>query len=95
MASPALQPNPARLALINGVFEHLHAVYPIKEAISKRAVILRGQFQAQGITRCAPDMLIAATAREHQLVLATRNTRDFLGCAVQLLNPFEAPGRQE
>ena len=86
----AWQPNPARLALINGIFEQLHAVYPITEAIAKRAGILRGQFQAQGITRTAPDTLIAATAQEHQLVLATRNTRDFLGCAVQLVNPFEA-----
>lgn len=89
----AWQPNPARLALINGIFEQLHAVYPITEAIAKRAGILRGQFQAQGITRSAPDMLIAATAQEHQLVLATRNTRDFLGCSVQLVNPFEPLAR--
>jgi len=50
---------------------------------------LRGQFQAQGITRSTPDMLIAATAIEHQLVLATRNVRDFLGCGVQVVNPFD------
>ena len=85
----AWQPNPARLALINGIFDQLHSVYPITEAIARRAGILRGQFQAQGITRSAPDMLIAATAQEHQLVLATRNIRDFLGCAVQLVNPFK------
>jgi hypothetical protein len=35
-------------------------------------------------------MLIAATAIEHQLVLATRNVRDFIGCGVQVINPFEA-----
>ncbi|TXT37474.1 MAG: Plasmid stability protein [Comamonadaceae bacterium] len=51
--------------------------------------MLRGQFQAQGIIRSAPDMLIAATAIEHQLVLATRHVRDFLGCGVQMVNPFE------
>jgi hypothetical protein len=27
---------------------------------------------------------------EHQLVLATRNVRDFLGCGVQVINPFDA-----
>ena len=85
----AWQPNPGKLALINALFEQLHAVHTITEAIAKRAGILRGQFQAQGITRSSPDMLIAATAQEHQLVLATRNTRDFLGCAIQLVNPFE------
>ena len=31
----------------------------------------------------------AATAIEHQLVLATRNVRDFMGCGVQLVNPFD------
>lgn len=35
-------------------------------------------------------MLIAATAQVHQLTLATRNVRDFQGCGLVLLNPFEA-----
>ena len=69
--------------------ERLHTVYPITPAIAWRAGVLRGQFQAQGITRSAQDMLIAATAIEHQLVLATRNVRDFLGCGVQVVNPFD------
>lgn len=34
-------------------------------------------------------MLLAATAIEHQLVLATRNVRDFLDCGVQVVNPFD------
>ena len=74
---------------LDSKFEQLHAVHPIIETIAKRAGILPGQFQAQDITRSSSDMLIAATAQEHQLVLATRNTRDFLGCAIQLVNPFE------
>jgi predicted nucleic acid-binding protein len=64
-------------------------VYPITPAIAQRGGALSGQFQAQGITRSTPDMLIAATAIEHQLVLATRNVRDFLGCGVQVVNPFD------
>jgi len=67
----------------------LHAVYPITPSIAQRAGALRGQFQAQGIIRSAPDMLIAATAIEHQLVLANRNMRDFMGCGVQVVNPFD------
>jgi predicted nucleic acid-binding protein len=82
-------PNNRKLALFKALVERLHAVYPITPAIAQRGGVLRGQFQAQGITRSAPDMLIAATAMEHQLVLATRNVRDFLGCGVQVVNPFD------
>ena len=85
-----LQPNTRKLALFNALLERLHAVYPITPAIAQRGGVLRGQFHAQGSTRSAPDMLIAATAIEHQLVLATRNVRDFLGCGVQIVNPFDA-----
>ncbi len=84
----AWQPNTRKLALFNALVERLHGVYPITPAIAQRGGVLRGQFQAQGIVRSAPDMLIAATAIEHQLVLATRNVRDFLGCGVQVVNPF-------
>ena len=86
----AWQPNARKLALFNALVERLHAVYAITPAIGQRGGALRGQFQAQGISRSAPDMLIAATAMGHQLVLATRNVRDFLGCGVQVINPFEA-----
>ena len=85
----AWQPNTRKRALFNALVERLHAVYPITPAIAQRGGVLRGQFQAQGIVRSAPDMLIAATAIEHQLVLATRNVRDFIGCGVQVVNPFD------
>jgi toxin FitB len=84
-------PDARKQGLFNALVIRLHAVYPITESIAQRAGILRGQFQAQGITRSAPDMLIAATAQQHQLVLATRNVRDFLDCGVQVVNPFDWP----
>ncbi|MBA3059375.1 MAG: type II toxin-antitoxin system VapC family toxin [Gammaproteobacteria bacterium] len=85
----AWQPNARKLMLFDALVQRLHAVYPITPAIAERAGVLRGQFQAQGIIRSTPDMLIAATAVEHQLAVATRNVRDFLGCGVQIVNPFE------
>ena len=85
----AWQPNARKVNLFNAVVQNLHAVYPINEAIAQRAGVLRGQFQAQGTIRAAPDILIAATAQEYQLIIATRNVRDFVGCGVQVLNPFE------
>ncbi len=37
------------------------------------------------------DSLIAATARIHGLTVVTRNTDDFEGCGVLLLNPWHHP----
>ena len=34
------------------------------------------------------DAMIAATAKEHGYTVVTRNTDDFDGCGVQLLNPW-------
>ena len=85
----AWQPNAGKLQLFNAVVQSLHTVYPITESVAQRAGVMRGQLQAQGITRSAPDMLIAATAQEHQLIVATRNVRDFVGCGVQVVDPFD------
>ena len=38
----------------------------------------------------AIDSLLAATALVHDLVLVTRNTRDFTGLPVQVFNPWQA-----
>ncbi len=82
------QPNARKLALLNAVFSQATAIYPVTEAIAARAGVLRGQLQARGITRTPFDMLIAATALEHHLVIATRNVKDFSQCGVEVINPF-------
>lgn len=55
-------------------------------------------FRARTARHCAPlhvpdpcnlaDSMIAATAMEHGLVLATRNVRDFVGFGLRLVNPW-------
>ena len=40
--------------------------------------------------RLVEDAMIAATARIHNLVVATRNERDFRDFEVSLLNPFKS-----
>lgn len=64
-------------------------VLPITEAVAQQAGVVRGTLQSQGKSRTQADMLIAATAQIHQLVLVTRNTRDFEDCGISLLNPFD------
>lgn len=49
---------------------------------------LRGDAQKQGQVLPAIDTLIAASALQHQLILVTENTKDFLFTRVPLINPF-------
>lgn len=65
-------------------------VLDIDHRIARRAGELRGALAARGIARSQPDMLIAATAQVHALTLVTRNVRDFEGCGIAVLNPFDA-----
>lgn len=78
------------IQLTNWLHNYLctHVVLPITQEIAERAGQMRGNFSRKGIVRNQPDMLIAATAQAHNLTLVTRNTRDFEGCGIGLLNPF-------
>ena len=60
----------------------------VTDSIAERAGDLRGQLQRRGENRSQADMLIAATAFEHNLTLVTRNERDFQNCEIEVLNPF-------
>jgi predicted nucleic acid-binding protein len=62
----------------------------VTKAIAHRWGILSAQTQCKGFTLANIDGLIAATALEHDLTLATRNVKDFAGAQVPLLNPWEA-----
>ncbi|NJL88777.1 MAG: type II toxin-antitoxin system VapC family toxin [Coleofasciculaceae cyanobacterium SM2_1_6] len=63
-------------------------VLPVTAAIAKESGELRGKLQAQGKPRTQADMLIAATAKIHQLTLVTRNIKDFQDCDIVILDPF-------
>ena len=47
-----------------------------------------GRIKADKPARILEDAIIAATARVHDLVVATRNERDFAGFQVRVFNPF-------
>lgn len=59
--------------------------------VDERVAVGWGRMQAQaGHPLPAIDSLIAATALEHGLTLATRNTADMARTGVSLFNPWEA-----
>lgn len=64
-------------------------VFSITIETARAAGSLRGRLLKNGLIRTQADIFIAATAIEHGLTLVTRNVRDFEGCGVCLLNPFE------
>jgi len=48
-----------------------------------------GEFENKGIIRSALDSLLEATALEHDLILVTRNVKNFQNSQVTILNPWE------
>lgn len=83
----AWRPNARIQTWITDFFAR-HPALPVTADIAQRAGELRGRLAAQGSPRSQADMLIAATAQVHGLTLVTRNSRDFDGCGLPLLNPF-------
>mgnify|MGYP006270398349 FL=1 len=63
-------------------------IEPIDQAIAEKAGRWRGLFARDGVSRTQADLLIVATVWKGDHTLVTRNTRDFEGCGIPLLNPF-------
>ncbi len=83
-----LKPKPKIRSWFTTFLEERCGVLPVCSTVAQQAAILRGELAHQGACRTQADMLIAATALVHGRTLITRNTRDFEGCRIALLNPF-------
>ncbi len=64
-------------------------VLPVTHAVADRWGSLSAGRQQRGMPLGFADGLIAATALDHDLVLVTRNTRDFAHLGLRLINPWE------
>ena len=62
---------------------------PWDATISRRWAALVVDLKRKGETLPLLDGMIAATALEHDLIVATRNTRDFKKAGVKTFNPFD------
>lgn len=66
-------------------------ILPVTEQVAEKWGALAAESKKQGKALSVIDGLIAATAIERQLSLITRNTRDFAGLGLTLINPWDAP----
>lgn len=62
--------------------------------LSAKAAALAGHLQARrtqlGLPASQADMMIAGICAQHEAVLATRNTRDFLHLDLELVDPYSS-----
>ncbi len=63
---------------------------PVTLAIAESWGDLAGRMKMAGRPRPVLDSLLGATALTHDLVLVTRNARDYDGLGITILNPWEA-----
>jgi predicted nucleic acid-binding protein len=64
------------------------ACLPLSADTGLRWAKLLADLRAAGTTMPVKDSLIAATALVHDLIVVTRNTRDFHVAGVKVLDPF-------
>ena len=62
---------------------------PVDRTVAERAAQLRAQAHNAGRNLHLADALIVGTAIVHNLILATRNVRDFAVLDVEVVNPWE------
>ena len=73
-------------------FNDLRDTLPCLDWTIQTAVVwaeLRTDVRKRGYTVPIKDTQIAATAKLHGLIVATRNVTDFTRCGVPAVNPFE------
>jgi predicted nucleic acid-binding protein len=69
---------------------------PLTVDILGHWLFLARKLSAKGRPRSAPDLLIAATARVHGLIIVSRNSQDFMGTDVVVFDPWtEATHRMD
>lgn len=78
-----------RTALSSYVEAYADFILPVTRTEAEQAALLRVQAQRGGRVLHLADALIAGTAIVHNLMLATRNVKDFTALDVNVVNPWE------
>ena len=63
-------------------------IIPVNQAIALQAAVLRADAKQEGRIVHLADALIASTAKVNNWIVATRNTNDFIGSGVEIIDPW-------
>lgn len=88
---PGRRREDLRTALSAYIETYADFIMPVARAEAEKAALLRVQARRAGNVLHLADALIAGTAIVHNLILATRNTKDFATLGVDVVNPWESP----
>lgn len=87
-----IMPDGKRKSALAIWFADLQAAIPCLDWTMETALLwgpIVNHVKSSGFTIGMPDTMIAASAKQHGLVVATRNVADFTRCGVKAFNPFE------
>ena len=65
-------------------------ILPVDQQAAEFAASMRAEVHRDGGTLKVADALIAGTAMANDMMVVTRNVRDFNGLGVEIVNPWEA-----
>ena len=78
-----------RMDLSRFLESYADRILPVSETGAVWAARLRANAVMSGRSPDLIDMLVAGTAKAHDLAVATRNVRDFEGLGVEVVNPWQ------
>lgn len=71
--------------------QYADRLLPINAEIAEIWGAMAGEAQLKGVAVAVVDGLIAATAKHNDLIVVTRNVKDFKVWGIPVLNPWEVP----
>jgi len=78
---------------LNTLLENYEArIYPVDLAVAESWGTIQGKAENNGTPVASVDGLIAAVAQTHNLIIVTRNEKDFAATNVTIVNPWKEKG---
>ena len=78
---------------LNTLLENYEArIYPVDLAVAESWGTIQGKAENNGTPVASVDSLIAAVAQTHNLIIVTRNEKDFAATNVTIVNPWKEKG---